>query len=164
MAREQQKDKDEKAKKNKDKKDNVNSGKGLGYRMLIDLINEEQFDIGQLNPLILRLDLVGSFLRSSSEVGEADRPLIIKEFRNGKLCKNRKLKPIEKLSKEGEAAVQATWDFEPGGLTIVDLSCPFVDENAACALFTICLQLFLEKREEVGRVVALDEAHKVRSL
>ena len=53
------------------------------------------------------------------------------------------------------------WDFKPGELTIVDLSCPFVEEGAACALFNICLELFLERREEIGRLVALDEAHKV---
>ena len=54
------------------------------------------------------------------------------------------------------------WSFQPGSLTIVDLSCPFVDESAACALFNICLALFLENRGDVGRVVVLDEAHKVR--
>lgn len=30
----------------------------------------------------------------------------------------------------------------------------------ACSLFTICLSLFLEQESDVGRVVALDEAHK----
>jgi hypothetical protein len=50
-----------------------------------------------------------------------------------------------------------------GSLTIVDLSCPFVDENAACALFSICLSLFLERRSAGGRIIGLDEAHKVRA-
>ena len=53
------------------------------------------------------------------------------------------------------------WDFKRGELTIVDLSCPFVEEGVACALFNICLELFLEGRENIGRLVALDEAHKV---
>ena len=53
------------------------------------------------------------------------------------------------------------WDFKPGELTIVDLSCPFVEEGTACALFNMCLELFLEGRKDVGRLVALDEAHKV---
>lgn len=53
------------------------------------------------------------------------------------------------------------WDFEPGTLTIVDLSDPFVNENDACALFSISLTLFMESRGQAGRVVALDEAHKV---
>lgn len=56
------------------------------------------------------------------------------------------------------------WEFEKGTLTIVDLSCPFVDENDACALFNICLSLFLENRGTSGRLIALDEAHKVSDM
>lgn len=62
------------------------------------------------------------------------------------------------LTKHGDESI---WHFNPGELTIVDLSCPFVEEGAACALFNICLELFLEGRGDVGRLVALDEAHKV---
>ncbi len=58
-------------------------------------------------------------------------------------------------------ANKTIWDFKAGELTIVDLSCPFVEEGAACALFNICLSLFLEGRQDIGRLVALDEAHKV---
>ncbi|KAM0227436.1 hypothetical protein ACHAPO_011561 [Fusarium lateritium] len=50
--------------------------------------------------------------------------------------------------------------FMAGQLTIVDLSCPCVTAEAACSLFNICLGLFLEQRATVGRIVALDEAHK----
>lgn len=48
-------------------------------------------------------------------------------------------------------------------LTIVDLSCPFVDASAACVLFNICIGLFLSgsSPESVGKVIAVDEAHKV---
>ena len=60
-----------------------------------------------------------------------------------------------------EHADKAIWDFKAGELTIVDLSCPFVEEGAACTLFNICLQLFQEGRQDIGRLVALDEAHKV---
>ncbi|KAK2752705.1 hypothetical protein FQN54_008083 [Arachnomyces sp. PD_36] len=52
------------------------------------------------------------------------------------------------------------WSFKKGSLTIVDLSCTFVQENDACALFNLCLSLFLENRSSGGRLVALDEAHK----
>ena len=58
-------------------------------------------------------------------------------------------------------ADKTIWDFKAGELTIVDLSCPFVEEGAACALFNICLPLFLGGRQDIGRLVALDEAHKV---
>lgn len=46
-------------------------------------------------------------------------------------------------------------------LTIVDLSCPCVSPETACLLFNVCLSLFLEEGITCGRVVALDEAHKV---
>lgn len=50
---------------------------------------------------------------------------------------------------------------QAGQLTIIDLSCPCVTEETACSLFNICLSLFLEHNpEDIGRVVALDEAHK----
>ncbi|KAH8772402.1 hypothetical protein BGZ57DRAFT_984554 [Hyaloscypha finlandica] len=52
------------------------------------------------------------------------------------------------------------WTSEPGCLTAIDLSCPCVTPEGACSLFTICLSLFLEQHTSVGRVVALDEAHK----
>jgi len=49
----------------------------------------------------------------------------------------------------------------PGALTIVDLTDPFIDSATACVLFDICLSLFLESPTNSGRVVALDEGHKV---
>jgi len=52
---------------------------------------------------------------------------------------------------------------QPGHLTIVDLSCPCVTPENACSLFNICLSLFVEQSSAGGRIVALDEAHKVRN-
>ncbi|KAK1084346.1 hypothetical protein LTR33_002717 [Friedmanniomyces endolithicus] len=51
-------------------------------------------------------------------------------------------------------------DQQPGTLTIVDLSDPFVGAATVCTLFDICLSVAKEKRPECGMVVALDEAHK----
>lgn len=56
------------------------------------------------------------------------------------------------------------WTSSPGKLTIVDLSCPFVDADTACALFDMCLGVFLEQKMDTGRIIALDEAHKVSKL
>ncbi|KAI1118026.1 hypothetical protein F5Y14DRAFT_400866 [Nemania sp. NC0429] len=53
-----------------------------------------------------------------------------------------------------------SWTPEAGQLTIVDLSCPCVTPEMACSLFNICLSVFLEQGAAIGRVVALDEAHK----
>lgn len=52
------------------------------------------------------------------------------------------------------------WTPQASQLTVVDLSCPCVTAEGACQLFNICLSLFLEQNKEIGRVVALDEAHK----
>jgi hypothetical protein len=65
-------------------------------------------------------------------------------------------------SEHATARLNSLFNSAQGTLTIVDLSCPFVNENNACALFTICLSLFMENRGDCGRVIALDEAHKVR--
>lgn len=51
--------------------------------------------------------------------------------------------------------------FKPGQVTIIDLSCPFVDANTACVLFKIGLGIYLESDSSVGRIVVVDEAHKV---
>ena len=57
--------------------------------------------------------------------------------------------------------IDAIWTFEPGSLTIVDLSSESIDQATACGLYSICLGHFMARRCETGRVVILDEAHKV---
>ena len=51
--------------------------------------------------------------------------------------------------------------FEAGGVTIVDLTCPFVDANLACVLFKIGMDMYLESGSTTGKVIVVDEAHKV---
>ena len=82
--------------------------------------------------------------------------------------KNKNSQEIEWLNEDdarerAKIAKAGIWSFQPGSLTIVDLSCPFVDESAACSMFNICLSIFLEGRKDASRIVALDEAHKVRA-
>ncbi|KAI9725779.1 MAG: hypothetical protein M1834_009746 [Cirrosporium novae-zelandiae] len=50
--------------------------------------------------------------------------------------------------------------FAAGEITILDLSCPFVDANTACILFQIGLRMYLESSSTSGKVVVVDEAHK----
>ncbi len=57
-----------------------------------------------------------------------------------------------------------SWTFESGGITVIDLSCPFVDPSMACVLFDIGIRLYLELGLTMGKVIAIDEAHKVRLL
>lgn len=50
--------------------------------------------------------------------------------------------------------------FRPGEITIMDMSCPFVDANTACILFRLGLQQYLQSGG-TGKMIVLDEAHKV---
>ena len=62
---------------------------------------------------------------------------------------------------EGEPAEGCNvFKAEPGTLTVVDLTDPFVDASTACILFDICLGLFKQNGPTDGLAVALDEAHR----
>ncbi|KAL8676686.1 MAG: hypothetical protein Q9186_006819 [Xanthomendoza sp. 1 TL-2023] len=76
---------------------------------------------------------------------------------------NKDKKKWRNLQVEKRKAQPDMWTPLPGSLTIVDLSDRFVDENSACALFDVCLSLFLENQPEGGAILALDEAHKFMS-
>ncbi|KAK8196093.1 hypothetical protein M8818_007246 [Zalaria obscura] len=65
---------------------------------------------------------------------------------------------------EGNFVEKDTFKTQPGTLTIVDLSDPFLDDSTACVLFDVCLTAFEQSRPASGLVVALDEAHKVSPL
>ncbi|KAI0161503.1 hypothetical protein GGR57DRAFT_490152 [Xylariaceae sp. FL1272] len=61
----------------------------------------------------------------------------------------RRRKLARNASKLGPSSPSTSWIPKEGQLTVVDLSCP-----------CICLSIFLEQDTAIGRVVALDEAHK----
>ncbi|KAJ5346243.1 hypothetical protein N7452_004247 [Penicillium brevicompactum] len=50
--------------------------------------------------------------------------------------------------------------FIDDGVTILDLSCPFVDQSTACILFRIAIDLFLYAHPSRGKMIVADEAHK----
>ncbi|EXJ92553.1 hypothetical protein A1O3_01105 [Capronia epimyces CBS 606.96] len=103
---------------------------GLDYLNFKSRLNAQGFSAAQNGPLRLRLQLLEEFLASRDQ------------------------------SAESAHVLDGVFHSAQGSLTIVDLSCPFVNENDACALFNICLSIFMENRGECGRVIALDEAHK----
>ncbi|KAK2739634.1 hypothetical protein FQN55_009370 [Onygenales sp. PD_40] len=111
--------------------------RGIDFQEFRSRLREARFTKDQNGPLEMRLQLLESFLQKPS---------------TGMLGKYRTTNPA--LPEEN------VWDFPKGSLTIIDLSCPFVDENDACSLFNIGLSIFMERRSESGRIVALDEAHK----
>jgi len=106
---------------------------GVDYAEFKSRLDSADFSRDQNGPLRLRLQLLESFLdpRMGRSTGANTIPS------------------------------SNVWRFEQGSLTIVDLSDPFVNENDACSLFSICLSLFMESRGKGGKIVALDEAHKV---
>ena len=53
--------------------------------------------------------------------------------------------------------------FSAGMLTIIDLSDPFLDVASACGLFEIIIRLFIRADVGSGKVLVVDEAHKVRA-
>ena len=114
---------------------------GLNYQDFKDKLALEKFNDGQRAMLYTRLQLLESFMYPRKGI---------------KWINEDDARERAKIAKAG------IWSFQSGSLTIVDLSCPFVDESAACAMFNICLAIFLEDRGKIGRIVALDEAHKVR--
>lgn len=109
-----------------------------------DMFSQELTD-QQLAPLKQRLDTLESFMVEQEA----------KTFVQGGQAKP---KNSNKATKGND------WTPQAGMLTIVDLSCPCVTSEMACSLFNICLSLFLEQDpNRVGRIIALDEAHKYMS-
>ncbi|OQE47504.1 hypothetical protein PENCOP_c001G04231 [Penicillium coprophilum] len=116
----------------------ANQGKsGFNYSAFKLLLQSENFLKGQLMPLTMRLEVLESFFEPGSVLGATPH-------------------------KPKKHAADDIWNFPPGTLTIIDLSCPFVGQEDACALFNIAVSLFLKNRHDAGRIIALDEAHKAR--
>ena len=136
---------------------------GINFADFQRRLDLENFNESQDNMLKTRLELLKSFMSLPGPSGATNAPVNKPEFVNTKTgrAKERKWNMEEDERQRSQIAKSGIWSFEPGTLTIVDLSCPFVDESAACAMFNICLALFLEERQKAGRIVALDEAHKV---
>ena len=118
---------------------------------------------GQTTPLEMRLQMLESFLdvdkTTIPELGNNPEKQVKPQAKKALAPPSLSQKQKKKKAKTGNTK----WEFDQGSLTIVDLSCPFVDESESCALFNICLSIFLASRNSSSRIIALDEAHKVSS-
>ncbi|EGD94539.1 hypothetical protein TESG_02052 [Trichophyton tonsurans CBS 112818] len=133
------------------------------------LFNEDHLSIGMMKSLMaisdsegtpLYMEMVTKILRDMAKESNGRRGIDFREFET-RIREKSTLRGQYSLRRANPASRKGDiWSFEKGSLTIVDLSCPFVDENDACALFDICIGIFLEGRGKGGRVIALDEAHK----
>lgn len=106
-------------------------GRGFNYGDFLQHLDAAKLTADQQRPMKLRLDLLQSFMRWPPTKADLKRKA-----------------PRRLLS------------LEPGTLTIVDLSDPFLDDATVCMLFDICLSIAKEDRPLCGLVIALDEAHK----
>ncbi|PPJ58981.1 hypothetical protein CBER1_04084 [Cercospora berteroae] len=113
------------------------TAKGFNYKRFHDLLDKENLTREQRAPMNLRFSLLESFMHPDDVPYRANETWRPKPVGNGKL-----------------------FDLQPGSLTIIDLSDPFVDAATACLLFDICLGLVKNQRPASGLVIALDEAHK----
>lgn len=113
-------------------------GEPFTFEAFEDKIQDEEFAANQKNMLNLRLDILKSFMAE-----KLSEPTNSKERKRNEYLKRLNI-----------------FRTQPGTLTIVDLTDPFVDPSTACVLFDICLGLFKEHASDYGLAVALDEAHR----
>ena len=135
---------------------------GLNYKEFKRRLTLESFVSSQEAMLKLRLGLLESFMYPADAV-ESPEAQNSGNSEKKKIAEQKREIELEDMKIRRALGKETVWSLEPGSLTIVDLSCPFVDESAASALFNICLGIFMEQRVESGRILALDEAHKVGS-
>ena len=137
---------------------------GFDYDDFKGRLQVEEFNSQQLTMIKLRLQLLEDFMvldkkpGTPTELGE--KPVYADTSESKQAVRD--WYDQRTRSRKAGMAVEGIWSYRAGSLTIVDLSCPFVNESFACTLFNMCLSIFLEDRQDIGRIVALDEAHKVR--
>ncbi|EFR02050.1 hypothetical protein MGYG_05053 [Nannizzia gypsea CBS 118893] len=112
------------------------TGTGFDYGEFLKRVMNSDLTSSQFGPLKQRLDTLQSFMPQ----GQANS--------------------YDKKGKKSLLSKGTDWEPQSGHLTIVDLSCPCISPDTACSLFNVCLEIFLEQNPAIGRVVALDEAHK----
>lgn len=131
------------------------TGGHFSYNEFRKQIDNAEFTDAQRAPLEQRLDTLESFMAKTQAI-----PVTVIE-KSGKKKNAQGKKANKKTTHVMQPSSGINWQSKPGQLTIVDLSCPTVDPESACQLFNICLSLFLEQDpQNIGRVIALDEAHK----
>lgn len=134
---------------------------GLNYQEFKRRLDLENFNPAQAAMVTMRLGLLESFMYwpDVAQKPRNEAKPSFQDSRKGKL-EERSWEDKQDQKWRAQLGKATTWSFAPGSLTIIDLSCPFVDESAACAMFNICLALFLEEGANTGRMIVLDEAHK----
>lgn len=74
---------------------------------------------------------------------------------------DQRMQLLESFLEKGAKRTCVETRFEQGQITIVDLTDPFIDAGQANALFEIVTRLFENAAVDTGKVLVVDEAHKV---
>ena len=120
-------------------------GSNFNYTLFREELKRREFNSGQKMMLNLRLSLLDSCL----EGGSTDNR-VSTHFRKGQLT------IIERVITFSDAMWKAD--------RLYSLSSPFMDSSSACGFFDLILGLFVQADVDgAGKIVVLDEAHKVRS-
>lgn len=124
-------------------------GESFSYKLFMDRLDDEKrsFNPAQVAGLEQRLALLNSFMVSN---GPQPATFGSKTYANISGPRSNVLAPKSTPRR-----------FAAGQLTIVDLSDPFIDTGSACGLFEIVTRLFVRAEVETGKVLVVDEAHKV---
>lgn len=132
------------------------TGRSFSYSDFKQRLQEENLTEAQLAPLKQRLETLESFMVEAQ--AKAYDMFSSSNLQRGAA---KPANPGNPGPSTKGGAKGTSWTPQSRLLTIVDLSCPCVTPEMACSLFHICLSLFLEQDSAaVGRLVALDEAHK----
>lgn len=137
----------------------ANGGTGaLDYKLFRNNLQDPEYSDQQSGPLKMRIELLESFL--DVPTGLTKLQLSPKPGGNQNFGKPRNVgagkdEVLWKKHQPGKDSLKG----RSGELTIIDLTDPTIDADVACALFNICLSVFI-KQTKCGKVVALDEAHK----
>ena len=135
----------------------------LDYDVFWKRVDGEAFAGQQIASLKLRFELFESFIDRPSKAEKRQQAPIFPDTKIEKKTRTKWLIQIAQERSIEKKSVNNAWNFEPEILTIIDLNCFFIDESSVCALFSICLDLFLERRNTASRIVAFDETHKVET-
>ncbi|KAI6861762.1 hypothetical protein KC338_g6478 [Hortaea werneckii] len=104
------------------------------------------------------------------EMATSQRPFTMAEFEERKKAQDFKegqdsmlkmrLNLLKSFMNKDHTSQEGLFKTQPGTLTVVDLTDPFLDPATVCMLFDICLALFKQNRPSSGLVIGLDEAHR----
>ncbi|KAI7157488.1 hypothetical protein KC349_g5606 [Hortaea werneckii] len=124
-------------------------------------LSVEKLLLGDADLNVSRMKRLMAFSDEEQNVPLYMERKVAKGFKEGQTSMlNMRLDLLKSFMNESHTSQEGLFKTEPGTLTIVDLTDPFLDPATVCMLFDICLALFKQNRPSSGLVIGLDEAHR----